>query len=231
MNEVEWQGGADVGAMLDHLDGKVSDRKLRLFACACVRRHWARLRYTAPRNAVALAERLAEGEASEPEVEQMRQSAEELAGNAPEYEQPVYQAAAATLAESALEAARGASEMCRRQAVRESAYEVAPWENEQSVNAAAAAAELRRQADLLREVFGNPFRPVVIEEDWLRAGGDVVRNMARVIDEEHRMEELPYLADALLDAGCGDAVLLEHLHAPVGHVLGCWALDALLRRE
>jgi hypothetical protein len=40
MNEAEWQACADPQPMLEFLRGKASDRKLRLFACACVREVW-----------------------------------------------------------------------------------------------------------------------------------------------------------------------------------------------
>jgi hypothetical protein len=55
--------------------------------------------------------------------------------------------------------------------------------------------------------------------------------MARLIDGDGKYEELPYLADALLDAGCDDDNLLRHLRSPGGHVRGCWAVDALLGLE
>jgi hypothetical protein len=231
MNEGEWQGGMDVAAMLEYLAGKVSERKLRLFACACVRYYWNRFHYRPPREAVEMAERLAEGEAEVGEVEEMRQNAEVSAANAPFLEQYAYAAAAATLDPTALEAAGNARETCRQQAVRDAAYELIPGENEATINAAASAAECRRQANLLREVFGNPFRPVQINPDWLSVSSGAAGAMAQVIDADHRFEELPYLADALMDAGCNDVVLLEHLRQPTGHVRGCWALDALLGRE
>src|SRR5262249_19147394 len=37
MTEQEWLGGTDPEPMLDFLRGRASDRKLRLFACACGR--------------------------------------------------------------------------------------------------------------------------------------------------------------------------------------------------
>jgi hypothetical protein len=41
---------------------------------------------------------------------------------------------------------------------------------------------------------------------------------------------LAVLADALEDAGCGDAELLGHLRGPGVHVRGCWVVDLLIRK-
>ena len=40
MTEQEWLTGTDPAVMLPVVRGKVSYRKLRLFACACCRRFW-----------------------------------------------------------------------------------------------------------------------------------------------------------------------------------------------
>jgi hypothetical protein len=230
MNETEWQGGADIAAMLDHPEGQLSDRKLRLFACACVRRYWGRLRYRVPRQAVEMAERLAEGQAEAAEVEEMRENAEMAGADAPEFDQPACMAAAATLAETASDAARNTCEMCRLQAVREAAYGAAPWENEAAINAEASAGECRAQANALREIVGNPFRPIQVPVSWLEIGNGAAGHIALEIDEFHRFGELPYLADALMDAGCDNVVLLDHLRQAEPHTRGCWALDLLLGR-
>jgi hypothetical protein len=42
---------------------------------------------------------------------------------------------------------------------------------------------------------------------------------------------LAILADALEEAGCQDNDLLQHLRSPGPHVLGCWALDLILRKD
>jgi predicted DNA-binding WGR domain protein len=42
---------------------------------------------------------------------------------------------------------------------------------------------------------------------------------------------LAVLADALEEAGCTDAGLLEHLRGPGPHVRGCWAVDLLLGKS
>jgi hypothetical protein len=196
-----------------------------------VRRYWGLLHYPRPRQALEAAERFAEGQADAAELEEVRQQAETSAMNAPEFEAFLYVAAAATTAEQAVEAALNARENCRLHAVRAAAYEAAPWENEAQINAAASAAECRAQALLLQEVFGNPFRPSQVQRAWLDWNDGVVSAMAQVIDEARQFDELPYLADALEDAGCCDDTLLRHLRQPAGHVHGCWALDRLLGRE
>ena len=230
MNELDWLAGADPVAMLDHLGGSATPRKLRLFACACVRRFWADFRYPIPREAVHLAERFAEGTATPEEVEAMRGQADQSAGNAPELDQYAYFAAAATLAEDAAEAARTAPEYIRQHAIRIAAYEMIYSENEAEAVARARRDEAHHQVELLNELFGNPFRPVVLELHWLAWSGDVVVGMAREIEEAQRFAELPYLADALMDAGCTDETILRHLRQTEGHVRGCWALDALVGR-
>ncbi|HJZ55761.1 MAG TPA: hypothetical protein VKE74_12405 [Gemmataceae bacterium] len=38
----------------------------------------------------------------------------------------------------------------------------------------------------------------------------------------------PILADALMDAGCQNEDILNHLRGPGEHVRGCWCVDILL---
>jgi hypothetical protein len=81
---------------------------------------------------------------------------------------------------------------------------------------------------LVHDIFGNPFRPVAIEPEWLtRLDGTVVR-LARDIYDAHRFEEMPVLGDALEDAGCGDEGILAHCRGPGPHACGCWLVDGLL---
>jgi hypothetical protein len=83
-----------------------------------------------------------------------------------------------------------------------------------------------RQADALREVFGNPFRVVAVEPEWLTT--DVLA-LARGIYDERAFDRMPILADALQDAGCANEDVLDHCRATaVTHVRGCWVLDGLL---
>jgi hypothetical protein len=90
-------------------------------------------------------------------------------------------------------------------------------------------------AGLMRCVFGNPFRRVVVDLTRLTAD---VRAMARPAYDERISEKgkldpvrLAVLADALEEAGCCDESVIEHLRAPGPHVRGCWALDLVLGRD
>jgi hypothetical protein len=87
------------------------------------------------------------------------------------------------------------------------------------------------QCRLLRDVVGGLFRPVTIEPAWLAWGDGVISRLAEGIYQERAFPRLPILADALEDAGCADAVLLDHLRGAGPHVPGCWALDAVLGKE
>jgi hypothetical protein len=90
---------------------------------------------------------------------------------------------------------------------------------------------LALQAELFRELFGNPFRPVAIDPAWRQANDGTVVQLAQAIYEDRSFEAMPILADALLDAGCQDGAILEHCHAPREHVKGCWVVDLILSKD
>jgi hypothetical protein len=41
----------------------------------------------------------------------------------------------------------------------------------------------------------------------------------------------PILTDALQDAGCDGADILDHCRGPGAHVRGCWVVDLVLGKE
>jgi hypothetical protein len=85
------------------------------------------------------------------------------------------------------------------------------------------------ECNLLRDIFGNPFRPVAFDPAWRTSDGLL---LARGIYEERAFDRMPILADALQDAGCNSDDILNHLRDPqVAHVRGCWALDSVLGKE
>ena len=83
--------------------------------------------------------------------------------------------------------------------------------------------------DVLRCIFGNPYRPSPPLPHSVLAWNDAtVRRIAEGIYEDRAFARLPILADALLDAGCDDEDLLAHCRSAGPHVRGCWAVDLIL---
>jgi hypothetical protein len=69
---------------------------------------------------------------------------------------------------------------------------------------------------------------VLPEPSWLTP---TVLQLANAIDEERQFDLVPILADALEDAGCTDAQMLDHCRRSDKHVAGCWAIDLVLRKD
>jgi hypothetical protein len=87
----------------------------------------------------------------------------------------------------------------------------------------------------LRDVLGNPFRPVSITPAWQTPD---VLSLAQAAYNEHVLPRglldparLAVLADALEEAGCSEKAILEHLRSPGLHVRGCWPVDLLLAKQ
>jgi hypothetical protein len=93
--------------------------------------------------------------------------------------------------------------------------------------------------DLIRCIFGNPFRPAPsIDLTWFRWNDRIIPRMASAIYEERALPEgtfdptrLAVLADALEEVGAADPDLLGHLRGPGPHVRGCFAVDAVLGKS
>src|SRR4051794_28004462 len=75
MTEQEWLECTDPDAMLLFLGDNPSDRKLRLFGCACLRRVWRSLPEDSHRRAIETAERFADGLVTSEELEAAREAA------------------------------------------------------------------------------------------------------------------------------------------------------------
>jgi hypothetical protein len=193
--------------MLQFLRGQSTQRKLRLFLCACCRRLWARNTPRGVRQAIAVAEQYADG----------------------------------ILSKEALRAAERETEALRRRLhLRD--VSLACWALAPNAREAAEAMqgqpfskrERRSHAALLRDIVGNPLRPVKADPDWLTWGGGLIPRLARAAYGDRiptgtlDLARLLILADAAEEAGCTDAELLGHLRGEGPHVRGCFALDQLL---
>ena len=77
----------------------------------------------------------------------------------------------------------------------------------------------------LRDIFGNPFRPVTFAPEWRT---EAAIGIAAKMYDSRDFGNMPVLADALQDAGCEHADILAHCREPGTHVRGCWVVDLVL---
>jgi hypothetical protein len=85
--------------------------------------------------------------------------------------------------------------------------------------------ERRAQADLLRDIFGDICRPVTFDPSWQTAA---VTALAERMYADREFGAMSDLGDALQDAGCEDAAVLEHCRGEGPHSRGCWVVDLVL---
>jgi hypothetical protein len=216
VDEQAWYDSTDPNAMLALLGERASERRLRLLACACVRRVWGLFRDGRSRQAVGAAERFAErgrGDA--------RAAAAALHRA---YRNAVRAAAALQVASPHWYAAQAAMHLAERigtrflVAIRDAAlaepggYQAAP-------------AVQQAQARLLREVFGNPFAPLPARSFPAHA---VALAQACYAAFPGQAAELTVLADALADLG--EDAAAAHLRQGQ-HVRGCHVVDWVLGRS
>lgn len=249
MTEAEWLACTNPYKMLDFLGQRASQRKLRLFACACCRRIWHLLPDERSRWAVEFGERLADGEESaEAQLAALRETRHALRAAR---QKPFSWAMRAALhlvtraktAEAPAEAALAVEQAMAWEvnADREPAgilcfesvlslsgprgriFEA--WENERT-----------SQCELVRDIFGNPFSPPAPIAPSLLTPRVLTLVLASYNERNLPAGTLDHarlaaLAAALEEAGCKDAGLLAHLRSEAPHVRGCWVTDLLLGKE
>lgn len=101
-------------------------------------------------------------------------------------------------------------------------------DNTNGLGADAFNDELAAQSKLVRDIFGNPFRPVSIGPSWLTPK---VVALAQQVYDDRAFDRLPVFADALEVASCTNADILNHCRGPGPHVRGCWAVDLVMGKE
>jgi hypothetical protein len=243
MTESDWLSATDPEAMLRHLLARgAAERKLRLVGCASVRLLWDHLDDNRSKRAVEVAERFAGGRTGLHQLEQAVHCARAMARD---------RSLAASVGRAHV---FGLARRLLREAVRDvvqprvsrSVYAALralrlgwayfalrePWdENKYPAVQNGVEEAARHQADVFREVFGNPFCAARFDPAWRKWHDGTVLRLAEAVDADAAFDRLPVLADALEDAGCDRADLLAHLRGPGPHVRGCWALDLVLDRK
>ena len=86
-------------------------------------------------------------------------------------------------------------------------------------------------AALLCEIFGNLFRPVSADPSWRVWERGTAMQLARGFYDDRRFGDLPILADALEEAGCTEASILQHCRGKGPHIRRCWCVSLLLSRS
>ena len=233
MTEQEWLECTNPQPMLMFLQGKVSDRRLRLYAVSCSRRFLHLTRDRRVGEVLDIAERLADGLVADMDRSNARKAAQQAAQvrgvfahpEAPKWERRVASLAYYSVARKPMEAAWNVPGL---------AVEVLIWHAGGHSNCdwqAIKTAEMIVHSDLLRDIFGNPFRPIAIDSSWLAWNDGTIPRIAQTIYDERAFDRLPIFADALQDAGCDNADILSHCRIDGPHVRGCWVVDLLLSKQ
>lgn len=227
MTEQEWLTSGAPLTMLQFLEGRATDRKLRLFACACGRLAWnpfvPRFVVRATAAAEAFADGKIDGAALARVYELARGAVTAIAPDRladPGYLPHILYAAMCAVTPVAFHGASAGS----RAAVR--AATDAWFGGTISIpNLPGAQEELAAQADLLRDIIGNPFREVAFDPAWRTSDALALAN---AMYASRDFSAMPILADALQDAGCDNDEILNHCREPREHARGCWVVDLLL---
>jgi hypothetical protein len=201
----------------------VSERKLRLYCCACCQRVRDLIPSDQVRALLTVEERWAEGRASEEEVreatEVARQALRDMSGGQGMmlWDMSAGQLATHAVAGIFLTEGMGVSHSGAWALWKAGAIE--SWQGGDYIK-------------LLHDIVGNPFRPSPPLPAAVLAWNDAtVPRIAEAIYGEYAFGRLPVLADALLDAGCEDEELIGHCRSDLPHVRGCWAIDLILGKQ
>jgi len=218
MTEEEWLNCTDPQPMLEFLEGRASDRKLRLFAVACCRRIWHLLTDERSRRAVETAERFAEGQANRQELAASCAAADMAHFEAPRNSNFRSLDAPPNAAEIDLSCAAADAAACTADAIEIAA----------KGDKSAKEQECQHQATILGCIIGNPFHPVTLDLSWLTP---TVKALAQTIYTDRTFDQMPLLADELEKAGCANQEILAHFRGPGPHVRGCCVVDMVLGKE
>ena len=238
MIEAEWSQCTKPFALLEAVQGQLSDRKLRLFSCACLRRVWHSFE-DAFRQAIEETEQTAENTVALPE--------EAVPWWLRLYNEPAF----APLVFGEMDVYDGVKSILVLAAHTYAKASVASWLTAHADSdpvwrshiakirfASAVEEEESAQASLLRDVAGMPSRRIRLEPALLRWKDGIVVKLAQSAYMDRFLPDgtldpsrLAILADALEEAGCTDTDILGHCRSRTDHVRGCWVVDLVLGKS
>lgn len=227
--ERAWLSSTTPSSLLTVMKGKRMPRQRRQIAVACCRRVINQMEDPESRRAVEVADRYLDGAASDLELEEAFLTARHVALDRIE----LAQRAAGPALNVAWNKWRPAyaAQLC---AARSGAEEVVPLLLKLAANLGGSQEESEKAAfcAIIRDVIGNPFRPVPAVDPLWRAWNDgLIVKLAQQMYAEGAFTDMPILADALEDAGCTEASILTHCRSGGMHVRGCWVIELLLEKR
>ena len=247
MTAEEWLAEIDFRRRFRFVEARLSERKRRLLAVAFCRAIWHVNRNETLQTTVELAETFADGNSTVQELDHFKQLCREVAIRShEEYVRlssvPLYEGDVALNYDPTPDANRW--ELESELAWTASYVANTPIHVEATGDRAMIVAELglldrvrmpRREfregefGELVAEIAGNPFEPVEFLPEWRTSTATA---LAREMYRSRDFSAMPILADALQDAGCDSAAVLDHCRDPNAiHVRGCWAVDLLLDKS
>jgi hypothetical protein len=243
MTEAEWLECPHPDPMMDYLLPRISNRRIHLLACACCRRFWHLLPDERSRRAIEVMEKFMDGVTTVDEYHVTQAAAERATRSFQEQrdrtEKLHFLAAYAVewAVEKTLTLNWDSLSLLAANTIRLHAIVTGPAEEREMETdgraggpyaMAAERSGLLAHAALVRDIFGNPFRPVTFPPDWRT---EPAVSIARQMYDAREFSAMPILADALQDAGCDSADILDHCRGPGPHVRGCWVVDLVLGKE
>jgi hypothetical protein len=211
----DWPTCDDPDRMLVALGDTLTDRKMLLFACGCLRLVEGRLP-PAVRGVADGFERAADGSAAASRKSVLWNLAAALGGDP------------AGVAAFAYGLVPLGARLLGRQVVA-AARAVERADPGTLTNPVAISTHHPAQAALLRDLHGPTFVRPAFDPTWRT---DAVVGLAQAAYDGKAFDRLPILADALEDAGCADAFVLKHCRdTAFTHAKGCWVVDLVLGME
>lgn len=228
--ESEWMTGVDPRWMIHVLTDMASPRKLRLFIVGCCRLVWRHMKDDRLREAVRRAEAFAESGIPYSALEKTRERLYAL------YVNYLGNGKQTAIRHDCWAACLGDAYMATLHVV--GAPEPVPYLN---------------QAKILRDIFGNLFKPLsarhpsglvvanhtpvegsvetVLTPEMLAWNDGTLGKLAHKMYQSRKFKGMPVLADALEEAGCTNEEVLNHCRKEKYHTRGCWVCDLILGKS
>lgn len=225
MTRAEWwltcQDADELAIEIVQARHHLSDRKAYLICAACCSRIAGFLPIEVGNEVLEVVIRYADDQAEKDELREARRSAEQYGDADSDYlDSPTYWATHGEVPDCLVACVNaslwGGGDLDQTDPELQTKYE--EWRT--LANTAHLA--------IVRDVCGNPFRPVSVDPAWLTS---TVRTLAENIYADCAFDRLPILAHALQDAGCDNEDILNHCRGDGPHVRGCWVVDLLTGRK